>query len=154
MKEPAVLNSVCLISLSRIGQLRLLPELFEPCLIPPAVAEEVSLSREWLRVQSPADSPLRTLLRSVVDLGEAEAITLAAQPGYLLIIDDRKGRQWAQRLQIPISGTIGVLLRAKRRGLIAAVKPVLAQLKAVGFHLTGALEQEALRLAGEDIDGA
>ncbi|MCX7925253.1 MAG: DUF3368 domain-containing protein [Fimbriimonadales bacterium] len=149
MKEPVVLDSTCLISLGRIGLLDILSALFEPCLIPPAVAEETGLSYEWLQVQAPPDSPLLRLLRTVVDDGEAEAIALAAHTGFLLVIDDRRGRSWARRMQIPILGTIGILIRAKQQGKLNAVEPVLSRLKSAGFYLTPELEQEALRLADE-----
>ena len=149
MKPCAVSNSACLISLSRIGRLSLLPQLFGEVLIPPAVAHETNLHADWLRVQSPRNESLLRLLRAVVDAGEAEAIALASETEHLLIIDDRKGRLWAQRVGVPVIGTIGVIVRAKREGYLESVRTVLEELQSVGFYLTPHLMDEALRLVGE-----
>lgn len=62
---------------------------------------------------------------------------------------DRKAREAAQRLGIPITGTIGLLLKAKQNGLVPAIKPLLDALDEQHFRIGFALREEALRLAGE-----
>ena len=62
---------------------------------------------------------------------------------------DRKARSVASRLGVPVTGTVGLLLKAKQTGLIAAIKPLLAALDAHQFHISRELVAEALRLAGE-----
>jgi predicted nucleic acid-binding protein len=88
VNAPAVSDSACLISLSRIERLNLLPQLFGAVLIPPAVAQETNIQADWLQVQAPQNKSLLRLLYSVVDAGEAEAIALASETEHLLIIDD------------------------------------------------------------------
>lgn len=66
------------------------------------------------------------------------------------MIDERKARRYAQRIGIPLTGTVGLLLLAKERALLDAVGPWLARLQATGLHLDPALTRRALRLAGED----
>lgn len=149
MKEPAITDSTCLISLERIAQLPLLPALFEPLIAPPKVQEEFGMALDWLQVQAPTDAALVAVLGLAVGKGEAEAIALAVERQWLLILDDRKARRWARSLGLRVCGTVGVLLRAKRQGLIEAVKPLLEALKAAGFRLSQELEEEALHLAGE-----
>ena len=149
MNAEAVSNSACLICLSRIERLSLLPQLFGAVRIPPAVARETNIQAEWLHVQVPQDEPLLRLLRTAVDAGEAEAIALASETRRLLIIDDRKGRLWAQRLGVSVIGTIGVIVQAKHAGCLESVRMVLEELRSVGFYLTPQLMYEALRLAGE-----
>ncbi|MCL6535709.1 MAG: DUF3368 domain-containing protein [Armatimonadetes bacterium] len=100
-------------------------------------------------MQSPRNESLLRLLRAVVDAGEAEAIALASETKHLLIIDDRKGRLWAQRVGVPVIGTIGVIVRAKRAGYLESVRTALEELQSVGFYLTPHLMNEALRLVGE-----
>lgn len=139
MKEPAVADSTCLIVLERIRRLELLRGLFEPLVIPPSVQEEFGRAVDWLIVQAPSDLRLIRVLRLVVDDGEAEAIALALEKGWQLIVDDRKARSWAKRLGIRIIGTAGVLIRAKQAGLIPSVKPLLEAMQ----------QAEVLRLAGE-----
>lgn len=149
MKESIVTNSTCLISLERIRQLELLPALFGPIIIPPKVQEEFGHSAAWLMVHTPQNTSLVMALSQLVDTGEAEAIALALERKTTLVLDDRKARHVAKRLGIPIIGTIGVLIRAKRQGVLSSIRPQLEALKNAGFHLTPELEQEALRLAHE-----
>ncbi len=149
MKEPAVSNSTCLIILERIGQLNLLPALFEPVWVPPKVQEEFAIPLDWLRVEAPSNTALVAVLKALVDEGEAEAIALAREKEALLILDDRKARRWARQLGIRLVGTAGVLVRAKRQGIIKAVKPLLEAVQQKGFYLSPDLTAEILRLAGE-----
>lgn len=149
MKEPVVTNSTCLISLERIGQLNLLPALFEPVMAPPKVQEEFGSSVAWLRVQGLQNAALAMALEQLVDTGEAEAIALALERKTTLVLDDRKARQVAKRLGIRIIGTVGILVRAKRQGILPAIRPHLEALKNAGFRLTPDLEEEARRLANE-----
>jgi predicted nucleic acid-binding protein len=149
VKEPAIADSTCLIGLERIGKLDLLKFLFEPILIPPKVQEEFGITVEWLNVQTPSNQMLVNALKFVVDEGEAEAIALALEKDWRLIVDDRKARTWAKRLGIKVIGTAGILVRAKRAGLVPSVKPLLESLKQTGFHLSPDLVTEVLRLVGE-----
>ena len=149
MKEPAVTDSSCLIVLERVDQLELLPALFHPLLASPTVRDEFSSQPEWLQVQAPSNTALVNVLRLIMGEGEAEAIALAIERQYLLILDDRKARTWAKRLGIRLIGTAGILVRAKRAGLLGAVRPVLEDMEVAGFRMSPQLKQEVLRLAGE-----
>ena len=74
---------------------------------------------------------------------------LAYEKGLRIILDDRKAREVAQRLGIPVTGTVGLLVKAKQEGLIDAIRPLLDALDAHQFRIGDALRAEALRLAGE-----
>jgi len=91
------------------------------------------------------------LLPPDVELGEGEAvaIALAAGRGHGVLIDEKLGRAVAEGLSLKVIGTVGVLLIARKRDLIAAVKPLLEDLKASGHRLSEDLVVEALRRAGE-----
>ncbi len=143
-------DSTCLIGLERAGLLFLLPALFEPLLIPPKVQEEFGVQREWWIVRAPANIAAVETARRVVDDGEAEAIVLAQEQGWRLIIDDKKARAYARQQGVRVIGTLGVLLKAKQEGLIPVVKPLIERLQATGFRITPALQREALQLAGEE----
>lgn len=145
-----VSDSACLIGLERIGQLDLLPQLFTTIYVPPAVAAEFGQALPFLRVQPVQNAALVIALRLIVDPGESEAIALTQEiPGAILLLDDRKARQIAVQMGVSIVGTAGVLIQAKQRGLITAVKPSLDALQANGFRIGTALYREILRLAGE-----
>jgi predicted nucleic acid-binding protein len=149
VKEPVVTDSTCLIGLERIGQLDILPALFEPILIPPEVQREFGISFPWLTVEPPADQALVTVLKMLVDDGEAEAIALAHGRGWRIILDDRRARSVGKHLGVTIIGTVGVLVRAKRQGIIASLKTLLSELEAHEFYIGAALKEEALRLINE-----
>jgi uncharacterized protein len=149
VKEPIVTDSTCLIGLERIGQLDLLPALFEPILIPPEVQHEFGMPLPWLTVETPTDQALVTALKMLIDDGEAEAIALAHERGWRIILDDRRARSVGKRLGVTIIGTVGMLVRAKRSGIIALLKPLLRELEAHEFYTGEALKEEALRLVNE-----
>lgn len=150
MIDRVVSDSTCLIALERIGRLPLLPALIAKVVVPEAVNDEVGWEAQWLHVQSVQDRALVGALSAEVDPGEAEAIALAVElGGERLILDDKKGRRAATRLGIAFTGTVGLIVRAKREGLLDQARPVLDDLMEVGFHLTPALYQTALKLAGE-----
>lgn len=152
MKESIVTDSTCLIGLERIGQLEILPVLFEPVLIPPEVQREFGLLLPWLTVETPTDHALVTALKMLVDNGEAEAIALAHQRGLRIILDDRRARSVGKRLGVSLIGTVGVLVRAKRSGVIPSLKAILQELEAHKFYIGATLKAEALRLVNESDD--
>lgn len=153
-----------LIALARVDQLQLLATLFGNGVIPPAVHREAriesgrpgakrigeALSAGWLRVVTPLDDePVADLLR-LVDAGEAEAMALCLhRQARLLLIDDAKGRKVAHRAGIPLLGVAGVLLAAKSKGLLGAVRPVLDDLAAAGYRFSHQLMDEVRRRANE-----
>lgn len=147
--KAVVCDSSCLIALERIGHLDLLPALFNPIQAPPAVREELGSSPEWLRVEVPSDRALVTALGMLMGPGESEAVALASERGLPIILDDRQARAVARKLDLQILGTVAVLVRAKKQGLIQTIRPLLDALAGHEFRLSEALRQEALRLAGE-----
>lgn len=149
VKEPAVLDSACLIGLERISRLDLLPALLHPLLAPPAVHLEFGDCPPWLNLEKTTDQGMVAALRINVDPGEAEAIALAYEKNLRIILDDRKAREIALRLGLKVTGTVGLLVKAKQAGVIAAIRPLLDALNANSFRIATALRDEALRLAGE-----
>jgi predicted nucleic acid-binding protein len=157
----AVTNTTPIIALALIGELDLLQRLYSQVAIPPAVQQEVlaggpgavgsaELQRAaWLRVVRLQD-PQRAEMLSDLDRGEAEAIALAQELNAdLVLIDERMARRHAERLGLKLSGTLGVLLRAKSLGLIPSVSPLVERLLRGGIRLSESVVAEALRLAGE-----
>ncbi len=156
-----------LIALGRTGHLPLLQALYQEIFIPPAVYSELCLGlgrpgseqlsaaikRGWLKTRELSASSASSLsgLALVLDQGEAEAIVLAEEADCrFLLIDERKGRVVAKRRGVPVAGVAGVLLAAKKHGLVDSVLPVLTSLESVGYRLSEALKKEIARLAGED----
>lgn len=96
MKRPVVCDSTCLIALERIDYLKLLPDLFEPILIPPSVEEEFGAVLPWFTIQRPSNPAFIASLEIVVDRGEAEAIAFAHETQLLIVLDDRQARSCRQ----------------------------------------------------------
>ena len=149
MSERVVADSTCLIALERIGQIEILPALFEPVLIPPAVAQEFGISLPWLKVERLSDRALAVALKMMIDDGEAEAIALAQAQKCRIILDDRQARRVGQDMGLRVIGTAGILILAKQRGILSTVKPVLQNLDDTGFYISAALKAEALHLVAE-----
>ena len=147
-------NSSPLIALAAIERLDLLPALFESVLIPPAVAHEIKRSipvaPSWLRVET-LGLPLPTVIqRRILADGEREAIALAIElRAESIILDDLPARRIAQVVGLNVIGTVGLLLGAKRVGLIGRIRPELDNLLKNSFFLGAQLYEELLNVAGE-----
>jgi uncharacterized protein len=148
-----VSNSSPLIALTQIEMLWLLPDLFEQVLIPSAVAYETARSvpsLQWLNVR-PLTNPVNEHIASAgLGRGESEALSLALELNRAtVILDERAARRLAGELGIPVTGTLGILLEARRRGTISSLKPHLDALMDVQFYLTPNLVHELLAEVGE-----
>ena len=151
-----VSDTSCVTNLLAIGQAALLRELFGEVIIPSAVARELRVAHtalpEFIREQSAQDaSRVRTLADDPLDEGEAEAIVLATElhADYLLM-DEAAGRAVAIRCGLRVIGLLGLLLRAKERGRIPALAPLLDTLeREAGFWMTADLKRRVLDQAGE-----
>jgi predicted nucleic acid-binding protein len=131
--------------------LYLLPQVFPVVYAPPAVQSELRRSLEWLIIKPVQNMALVAALEMQLDAGEAEVIALAMElENAVVILDDKKARRIAKELGLRVIGTVGMLLRAKGKGIIDEVEAVLDALEGADFRLSEALRREALRLAGED----
>lgn len=144
-----VTDSTCLIGLERIDYLELLPKLYNPIIIPPAVEREFGSLPKWIKVEKPNNQAFVATLKLLVDDGESEAIALAYEQKSLIILDDRQARSVAKHLKLNIIGTIGILIKAKHSGLISLLKPLLEDLERNNFYFGTKLKEEALRLVEE-----
>lgn len=141
-----------LIAFHQIGQLGLLGTIFGTVLMPPAVAREaLSVERPSWIVERALPKPLApAVTRAGLGPGESEAISLALEiSADRVIIDELAGRSLAQRLGLPLIGTLGVLLAAKRRGLIPVIREPIDMLRRGGFRVANDLYQDMLHKAGE-----
>jgi predicted nucleic acid-binding protein len=149
-------------NLIRIQQLNLLEQLFGNVVIPDQVAEEMEAGKHvlgpWrqapgadaLIVKAPLDGPFLRQLLVQLDAGEAAAIALAVETGAsLLLMDELDGRKVARLHGLQITGTLGVLLEAKRHGYVREIRPLLDALERASFRISAALKQQVLVAAGE-----
>jgi len=158
-----VLDAGPLITLARIGTLELLHRSAEQIFIPEAVYRECVTQAQgrpgsdeiarapWIVRQAVQDQTTVTRLRSRVGWGEAEAIVLARQlHADAVVLDDSTARRVAEEEGCAVVGLLGLIVNAKRQGLIPTVKPLLNAMRQENFFMTDALQEAILRQAGED----
>ena len=104
---------------------------------------------EWIRIRQPVG---QLLLPIVADLGAGEREVLALgteKPESLVVLDDGLARRYARLLNLRLTGTLGVLLKAKEAGLLPAVAPALDRLETLRFRMDAETRQAVLKQAGE-----
>lgn len=146
-----VADASCFILLDKIDEIHLLQKLFNVVVTSEEIAKEFGkLLPDWVEVRTVKDKNFQSVLFLQVDLGEASAIALASenQPS-LLIIDDLKGRKLAKRLNLNITGTLGLILTAKREGALPAIKPLLDKIQLTNFRISPVLLKGILQQAHE-----
>ncbi len=108
-----------------------------------------AVNRPGYRGVCPCDRGL-PLLAGELDLGEAAVIQLALDlPGATVVLDDLKARRIARRRSIPMTGSLGVLLHAKRRGKLDSVAEAIERIRRHGGWLADDVVERVLALAGE-----
>jgi predicted nucleic acid-binding protein len=151
MPEVIISDTSCLLALRDAERLHLLEDLFGTVRVTSVVVKEYrSPLPAWVIVSDPDNEDRVARFSSIVDPGEASSIALALEhPFSRLILDDWKGRRLATELGINITGTIGIVKLAKDRAIIAAMRPILQELRKAGLWISDELEFAVLREAGE-----
>ena len=147
--------------LYQLDLLDLLPALVSRVVVLRAVQQELSVGRAlgirvpavedltWIVVRQPVSNQAIPLVHDLGP-GETEVLLLALEShGTVAILDDALARRVAGILEIPYTGTLGILLDAKKAGLIQAVSPLLDDLQALRFRMSPGTRSAVLRLAGE-----
>ena len=150
-------------NLTAINHLYLLNQLYGTVFIPEAVYRELTdpsfpvagatevQTFDWVQTRAVSDRTLVKALSNELDIGEAEAIALAVEmQADQVLIDERRGRLVASRLNLRYTGILGILVEAKGKGLIAEVRPLLdALINEAGFWVTEPLYNSVLQLVNE-----
>lgn len=160
--ERVVADASPLIILFKSGLAGLLPQLFSEIIVPTPVRREVMAGptgdpsvaglggAPWAMSHQDLSIPPQI---AAWDLGDGESSVLAhglQLQDVRVLLDDRSGRNCAKALNIRCLGTLGVILLAKRRGLISAVAPAIEQISAAGCWLGADVIQTVLNEAGEE----
>jgi predicted nucleic acid-binding protein len=160
MPELVISNSTVIIALSSINQLYILKELYEEIIIPREVFDELTRVQnkpgsnineiEWIKSLSISDNKLKEYLSYNLHKGEAETIALAEENrADLVLLDDYWGRKIAELRNLKITGTMGILVKAKKECIIEKVKPLLDQLIHKGFWISDDLYISILKESEE-----
>lgn len=156
--ESLVVNTGPLIALGRVDAFEIVGQLPIKFLTPEQVAEEIAVGGRlghpvsvpaWVEVVALAN-PLARVTVGALDEGEAAVIQLAVERAIdAVCIDEWRGRRAATAAGLRVTGSLGLLGRAKRLGLLTAVRPWIAKLGAAGVHYHPDLVAKFLAAIGE-----
>ncbi|MDP2760870.1 MAG: DUF3368 domain-containing protein [Sideroxyarcus sp.] len=160
MNKLVIADAGPLIAFARLQQIGLLPQLFGRVLVTDIVFAECAgrsyfpenallheaVTRKQLEL---CIAPDFSAFAQKIDAGEASAIAVAIDFGCGVLMDDKAGRKMATNAGVPVIGTVGVLVLAKRKGLVPLVKPHLEKLAASGYFLGEEIISAALAASGE-----
>ena len=148
MTSVVIADSTCLIGLSKISRLALLPAMFGRITLAPAVWHEVVVQGQgrsgsaevqnanWIDVTQVRDMQAVEVLRQELGAGESQSMVLAQElHASLVILDDARARRKAQHLGLSIAGTAALLLRAQELALISDAAQAIDELRSVGFRV-------------------
>ena len=158
--KQVIVNSSPLITLFNSQLAYLLPQLFDSVKVPPAVWREVTEHKADIAAQSLPQSAWikQTEAVSVAasiaawDLGAGESAVLSyalTHPNYTAIVDDAAARRCAISLNIPTLGTGGLIVLAKKKGIISSIADPIQSLRNTGLWLSDSLVTLLKQQAGE-----
>lgn len=151
MHKTYISNSTCLIGFERINSLDILQKLYGEIFISEAVGNETGLTYlSWIKVRKIKNKEALRFLMLEIDQGEAETIILATEiKNAVLILDEKKARKIAKRLDLNITGLMGVLLKAKEKGIIKSVKEIIENLEKENFRISVNLKKKCISICNE-----
>lgn len=156
-----VSNTTPIISLLKLGRLELLHKLYSQICIPTAVYKEIEAGKtkryyqdlsqlDWITIAKIQDKQAVKFFLDL-DAGEAEAIVLATEINAdLIILDEKPGRFHAKHADLKVTGTIGILVKAKAKGFIKELKPLLDELTNKNVWISDKLKIEILKRVDEE----
>jgi predicted nucleic acid-binding protein len=161
-EEAIVCNTGPLIALSVIDRLTILHHLFQTVIVPESVNEEIKeggannsglsnyMQANWIKI-IPVSGTYDPLLAAHLDVGEASVIQLASELGLNeVLFDERKARKIARHIyNLNVIGTAGILLEAKRKGLIDNIASEIGKMRDSGYWIGDSIVEAVLKQAGE-----
>ena len=151
-----IVNSTPLIVLCGIGKLNILKEMYEEIIIPSSVFREVTAKDDsacvqiksagaWVHVEQIKDHGEKKMYKAKLHDGEVEVMILAQERNAdLVILDDNAAKKTAKYLGLTVTGTLGVLVKAKRQGIIEEVRSLLSEMRQNDFYVSKTVESMVL----------
>ena len=151
MPKIVIAGTSALIVFYKIDELGILRLVYGSLITTPEIAVEFGFELpDWITVTAVSDKKYQTILETQVDVGEASAIALATEyADALLLLDVLKARKLATRLHLKITGTLGVIHKAKQLSVMTKVKPILNKLLLTDFRVADEIIKELLKLNDE-----
>jgi len=161
MNKNLVINASPIILLGKADLLKTISPLAKTWIIPDGVIHEVQAKRPIDLYLSGLASSSEVVRKTVLNIqssiaawdlgqGESEVLTLALEkPRTGVVLDDLQARKCAELFEIPLIGTLGLVVLAKRKGLITLAKPVIERLTTVGLYVSSVILTRILVGIGE-----
>jgi predicted nucleic acid-binding protein len=151
MPKIVISDTSTLILFQKINEFNLLQKVYGELFTTPEIAFEFGdVLPYWIKIQQVCDKKYQYFLETQVDLGEASAIALATEyEDVLLLVDDLKARKLAAKLNLKITGTLGIIHKAKQLQIIDRVKPLIDKILLTDFRIAENIIAEILRLNNE-----
>jgi len=151
MPKIVISDTSTLILFQKINEFDLLQKVYGELITTPEIALEFGDTLpDWITIQKVSDKKYQYFLETQVDLGEASAIALATEyEEVLLLVDDLKARKLATKLNLKITGTLGIIHKAKQLHLIDKVKPLINKILLTDFRIADNILDEMIRLNNE-----
>jgi predicted nucleic acid-binding protein len=151
MPKIVISDTSTLILFHKINEFNLLSRVYGELITTPEIAEEFGEKLpDWIKIQPVSDKKYQDFLQTQVDYGEASAIALATQyDDVLLLLDDLKARKLATQLNFKITGTLGIIHKAKQMSIIDKVRPLIDKLLLTDFRVANNIVEEILKLNNE-----
>lgn len=157
-----VINSTPIIALTSIDKLSLLRELYGKVYIPEAVNSEITVkpnskaqiaiekSSSWIVTKAIENIEAKKFFKVQLHDGEVEVMILGKElKANILVIDDYIAREYAKYLSFKVTGTLGIILKSKEKGIISYVKPLIDGLIENGIYIDSKLYNDILKIANE-----
>jgi predicted nucleic acid-binding protein len=161
-KQTLVVDATTIISLAIVDKFDLLHKLYAKVFVPKAVYEEILAGGEsnpgfkevqaakWIKVEQISDERAKGFLLLELNEGESESIILAEEKGVdLVVLDEKLAREVAKLRGLKITGTLGILIKAKKIGLVKEIKPLVEALIENGIWISEDVYKSVLQEAGE-----
>jgi predicted nucleic acid-binding protein len=151
MPDIVIADTSCFIVLQKLHLIDLLKSLYGKILTTHEVAVEYGEPLPpWVVIASPTNKTQLQNLTQRVDRGEASALALALEtPGCTLILDALKARKLAEMLGVNFTGTLGLIVKAKRAGLVTSVRSITQQMRSAGIRISEKVLSDIHKQAGE-----
>lgn len=156
-----IVNTTPLIALCHVGMLGILKDIYGEILIPQAVYQELSKKKEsifkkqvdasldWIHVERIENQMAKSMFKTQLHDGEVEVMILAKEKNAdIVIIDDANAKKHAKYLKLPVTGTLGVLIKAKQEGYISELKPIIQEMISKNIYIS----ENLMKLCLEQVD--
>ena len=151
MRSLVVADTSSLIIFEKLDCFGLLPQIYDQVVTTPEILNEYGHSLpNWFIIKSVQNQILLRFLESRVDTGEASAIALVMELNdALLILDDLKARKLAKQMGLKLTGSLGVLSKAKDLGVLKQIRPIVDKLRETDFRISEKILEALLEKHGE-----